>query len=129
MHQHIVEDAQDHLDELEDEAERATEEMRKQFGPDAARVLVNYEEWSRYSDLQMRILRAVAEEMGQIPARAPAPGATPLGVDLSRALGLLDQPVQDAGVIDVEPISDPLPAISQPVQDVKDPAEHTPPLL
>jgi hypothetical protein len=41
MYRHIVEDIQDHLDALEDEAERATGEMREQFGPDAARVLVN----------------------------------------------------------------------------------------
>jgi hypothetical protein len=69
----------------------------------------------------MRILRAVAEEMGQIPARTPAP-CTPaitlrhevIGVDLNTALGVV-QASKDATIIDVEPISDPLPAIDPPV--------------
>ena len=66
MLQHIVEAAQDHLDALEDAAEEAG-------------VLVNYKEWCRYSDLQVKILHEIAEQMGQIPHvhRTSAP-RTPL---------------------------------------------------
>jgi hypothetical protein len=98
---HQVEEIQDHMDALVEEAERATEEMRKQFGPDAARVRVDYKEWCRYVDLQVKILHEIAEQMGQIPARVPAPGSSAItlqhvvaGVDMSKALGL--SPTQSA---------------------------------
>ena len=104
MLQHIVEAAQDHLDALEDAAEEAG-------------VLVNYKEWCRYSDLQVKILHEIAEQMGQIPARAPAglPAqprylATIEGVDMSKALGLAQaQPAvcsRCSSVIDVEDVED-----------------------
>jgi hypothetical protein len=86
--------------------------------------------------------------MGQIPARAPAPGSRVItlrhevvGVDMNRALGLAQtqsmacprcssiidvEPVEDAEIIDTAPVSDPisgrLPAIEQAAEPVPVPA-------
>ena len=50
------EDAQDHLEALEEEAHQADK-------------LVDGREWRGYAELQRKILHQIAEEMGQLPRR------------------------------------------------------------
>jgi hypothetical protein len=61
------------LNELTEEAERATEEMRT-VRPNAAKVLVPGNEWRGYTRERARLLREIAEEMGQIQSRNSTDG-------------------------------------------------------
>lgn len=53
------------LNELLEEAERATEEMRGTVDPNAAKVLVPGPEWRGYTRERARLLHEIADEMGQ----------------------------------------------------------------
>jgi hypothetical protein len=66
----------DRLQELIEEAERATEEMRT-VSPNAAKVLVPGNEWRGYTRERARLLHEIATEMGQLgsPEGGPVKGA------------------------------------------------------
>lgn len=87
-----VEELQERLDELVREATRQSEEMSRNFGDEAAPVLVNGPEWRAYSREQTKLLDQIADETGQKPnrqppepARGPALRTVVEGVDLNQA--------------------------------------------
>jgi hypothetical protein len=95
---------QDLIDQLHEEARAATEEIRKDF-PDAPEVLVNYKVYCAYHDRQEKILRTIADELGQLPTRSqPDTSANKphlfhsiVGVDLNKAMGLSADSVPTPG--------------------------------
>ena len=83
------------IDALYEEARQATEAM-KRIDPDAADVPVNSKVFWGHHDRQQKILRDIADELGQLMSRSQADNSAAKphlyhsveGVDLSKALGL-----------------------------------------
>jgi hypothetical protein len=90
------EEIQDLINALYDHAQRETETLRN-VDPEAGDVPVSGTEFRAYSRDQQRILREIADEMGQLVSRSqpdlsankPHLTHTVEGVDLAKALGII----------------------------------------